>query len=67
LFFAAAWSPALANIVTIGFFCLLPLTKSGDNLSINSVQNDQAAIWVLGLGTTLGIVVMAVVQGVAVF
>lgn len=62
LFFAAAWSPALANIVTIGFFCLLPLTKSGDNLSINSVQDDQATIWILGLGTTLGIAVMALVQ-----
>ena len=66
LFFAAAWSPALANFVTIGFFCLLPLTKSGDNLSINSVHNDQAAIWVLGLGTTLGIAVMALTQGIAV-
>ncbi|NCX06003.1 MAG: hypothetical protein EBW68_09525, partial [Actinobacteria bacterium] len=66
LFFAAAWSPALANIVTIGFFCLLPLTKSGDNLSIDSVQHDQAAIWILGLGTTLGIVVMALAQGAAV-
>jgi putative peptidoglycan lipid II flippase len=66
LFFAAAWSPALANIVTIGFFCLLPLTKSGDNLSIDAVQHDQAAIWILGLGTTLGIVVMAIAQGAAV-
>ncbi len=66
LFFAAAWSPALANIVTIGIFCLLPLTNSGDNPSIDSVQNDQAAIWVLGLGTTLGIAVMAFVQGAAV-
>jgi putative peptidoglycan lipid II flippase len=66
LFFAAAWSPALANIVTIGFFCLLPLTQAGDNLSIDSVQRDQVAIWILGLGTTLGIVVMALAQGIAV-
>jgi len=66
LFFAAAWSPALANIVTIGFFCLLPLTKSGNNLSIQSVQHDQAAVWILGLGTTLGIVTMAITQSISV-
>jgi len=62
LFFAAAWSPVLANVVTIGSFLLLPLTSAGSDLSIDSVRNDQTAMWVLGLGTTLGIATMAITQ-----
>ncbi|MFM1839224.1 MAG: hypothetical protein RIS37_490, partial [Actinomycetota bacterium] len=36
LFFAAAWSPVLANVVTICSFLLLPLTSAGSDLSIDS-------------------------------
>ena len=66
LFFAAAWTPALANVVTIASFLILPFSTAGDNLSIESVHNDHAALWILGLGTTLGIATMAITQALVV-
>lgn len=54
-----AWAPVLNNVVviaTIGLYALLP----GD-ISLNPVHMGDAKLLVLGIGTTLGIVVQALV------
>ncbi|MEO8163425.1 MAG: murein biosynthesis integral membrane protein MurJ, partial [Ilumatobacteraceae bacterium] len=65
-FFAAAWSPVLANCVTIGFLLLLPLTTSDSPPSLFDVLNRSAFKWLLGLGSTLGVAAMALVMVIAV-
>ncbi len=65
-FFAAAWSPVLANCVTIGFLLLIPLTTSESPPSIVDVLSRSAFKWLLGLGSTLGVVTMAMVLVIAV-
>ncbi len=64
-FFAAAWTPVLANLVTIGALLSLPDPDGGEWL-FTDVLDDRRLRYTLGLGTTLGIAVMAVVLVVAV-
>ena len=65
-YFAAAWSPALANVVTIALVVLLPLTVDGARPGIGDVASGGAARWLLGLSTTLGIGASAAVMLAAV-
>ncbi len=65
-FFAAAWSPVLANCVTIGFLLLIPLTTTDSPPSLLDVLNRTAFKWFLGLSSTLGVVAMTVLMVVAV-
>jgi len=59
-FFAAAWSPILANLVIIA--CLLSLPDPGDRAwSLDDVISNDRLRWTLGAGTTLGITTMAIV------
>lgn len=62
-FFAAAWSPAAANIIAICF-----LLSIGFNTQpvITDVLGGSTLMWQLGLSTTIGIAVMALIQIVAV-
>ena len=57
-FAAAAFAPILNNVVVIAVFLLLPHLASGD-LSVREVVDDPALIAFVGVGTTAGIVVMA--------
>ncbi len=61
-FFAAAWSPALANVVAIGSFIILAQQVDGARPGITDVLDSPRIRFTLGLGTTLGIVLMALVQ-----
>lgn len=61
-FFAAAWSPALANIVAIALFAAIPLTGADDPPVLADVIGIPATLWTLGLSTTLGVASIAAVQ-----
>jgi putative peptidoglycan lipid II flippase len=63
-FFAAAWTPVLANLVTIG--ALLSLPDPDGEWLFTDVIDDRRLRYTLGFGTTLGIAVMAVVLVIAV-
>jgi putative peptidoglycan lipid II flippase len=56
-FFAAAWAPVLNNVIVIGV--LVATWKLYDKPSIADGQHHLATLVLLGLGTTAGIVVMA--------
>lgn len=56
-FFAAAWSPVLANLVVIVTLLTLPRRT----WSIDDVLVDDRLRWTLSLGTTAGIAAMAIV------
>ena len=59
-FFAAAWSPILANLIII--VTLLSLPDAGERTwSLGDVLTDDRLRWTLGLGTTPGIAAMALV------
>jgi len=58
-FFAAAWAPALSNVVIIGSLLLVPSITSGVEPSLRDVIDSPRLQWVLGGGATLGIAVMA--------
>lgn len=59
-FFAASWSPILANVVIITG--LLSLPDPGDGTwSLADVAANDRLRWTLGAGTTLGIATMAIV------
>lgn len=58
-FAAAAFAPILNNLVVIGVFLALPRLAGGD-LTVANVLDDPALVVLIGLGTTAGIVVMAV-------
>ena len=62
-FFAAAWSPAAANVIAILF--LLSIT-SNSQPNITDVLGGSTLMWQLGLSTTVGIAVMALIQVIAV-
>lgn len=64
-FAAAAWSPTLANLVTIAILVLIPLTGADTPPSIADISGLSPTTWTLGLSTTLGIAVMAAVQTIA--
>ena len=61
-FTMGAWSPALANLITIGILFLVPLTGADNPPSIANISTMSATTWTLGLSTTLGIAVMGFVQ-----
>ena len=57
-FVAAAFAPVLNNVVVIAVFLALPHIASGA-LTVRSVLDDDALVLLIGLGTTAGVVVMA--------
>jgi putative peptidoglycan lipid II flippase len=59
-FFAAAWSPILANVVVIVTLLSLP-DPGGDLWTLQDALDDRRLRWTLGLGTTVGIATMALV------
>ena len=61
-FFASAWSPALANLIAIASFALLAADFDGARPGISDVLDSPSTRYTLGLGTTLGIATMALVQ-----
>ena len=62
-FFAAAWSPVLANIVIICTLLYVPilLHHSDDGIPLAEVLNSPSFRWLLGLGATGGIALQALV------
>jgi putative peptidoglycan lipid II flippase len=63
-FVAAAFAPALNNVVVIGALILFAVQTSGRHTAISDaagIRNDLGLVLVLGLGTTAGIVAMALV------
>ncbi len=59
LFFAAAWSPILANLIAI-MRCFAPDAPAAGWQLSDVIANDRLR-WTLGLGTTAGIAAMALV------
>jgi putative peptidoglycan lipid II flippase len=57
-FLAAAFAPVLNNVVVIAVFLALPRIADG-SLTVRSVLDDDALLLLIGLGTTAGVVVMA--------
>lgn len=62
-FFAAAWSPVLANIVVICSLLYVPvlLNRSTESIPMAEVLNSPSFHWLLGLGATGGIALQALV------
>jgi putative peptidoglycan lipid II flippase len=59
-FFAAAWAPALSNVVIIVTLLMVPHVLDGASPTLQEVLTNGAFRWTLGLGATAGIAVMAV-------
>jgi len=59
-FAAAAFAPVLNNLVVIAVFLALPYLATGP-LTVDGVRHDTGLVLLLGLGTTAGIVAMALV------
>jgi len=59
-FFAAAWTPVLANIVTIASLLFVNRVSSVDPPTLSEVVDNTSLQWLLGMGSTSGIIVMAV-------
>lgn len=59
-FGAPALVPALNNLVVSAMLLALPRIAGHDNPTLDDVRSDRALLWLLGLGTTAGIVVMTV-------
>jgi len=57
-FLAAAFAPVLNNVVVIAVFLALPRIADG-SLTVRNVLDDDALVLLIGLGTTAGVVVMA--------
>ncbi len=57
-YLAAAFAPVLNNVVVIAVFLALPRIADG-SLTVRSVLDDDALILLIGLGTTAGVMVMA--------
>jgi putative peptidoglycan lipid II flippase len=57
-FFAAAWVPTLANVVTIASLLMVPSATNHTVPTLDDVLNNQRLRWILGGGATLGIMVM---------
>ncbi len=60
-FFAAAWSPVLANISVICSLLFVPVVLDGAAPVIGDVLDRPALRWLLGLGATGGIALQALV------
>jgi putative peptidoglycan lipid II flippase len=59
-FFAAAWTPVLANIVTIASLLFISRVSNVDPPTLAEVVDNTSLQWLLGMGSTSGIIVMAV-------
>ncbi len=59
-FFAAAWSPVLANIVTIALLLLIPVLRDGAP-TLDDALADRTLFWLLTLSATGGVAAMALV------
>jgi len=59
-FAAAAFAPVLNNVVVIAVFLALPRLSSAGRLDVADVHGDLGLLLLMGLGTTAGIVAMAV-------
>jgi putative peptidoglycan lipid II flippase len=59
-FAAAAFAPVLNNLVVIAVFLALPHVASG-SLTVRHVLDSEGVVLLMGLGTTAGVVAMAVV------
>ncbi len=59
-YFAAAWAPALSNLVIIGSLLLVPSALGGATADLSEVLSNDRLRLTLGLGATIGIAVMAV-------
>jgi putative peptidoglycan lipid II flippase len=57
-FLAAAFAPVLNNLVVIAVFLALPRIADG-SLTVRSVLDDEGLLLLIGLGTTAGVMVMA--------
>ena len=61
-FFAAAWSPILANVIVIVTLLSLPDVPAGSSgWQLGDVLTNDRLRWTLGVGTTAGIAAMALV------
>ena len=62
-FFAAAWSPVLANLVIIASLLYVPflLHHPSEDIPLNEVLLSPSFRWLLGLGATGGIAIQALV------
>lgn len=58
-FFAAAWSPVLANLVTITSLLFVSRVSSVDPPTLEEIVENSSLHWLLGMGSTSGIIVMA--------
>ncbi|MGB8859862.1 MAG: murein biosynthesis integral membrane protein MurJ [Ilumatobacteraceae bacterium] len=58
-FFAAAWAPALSNLVIIATLLYVPHTTDDVVPTLEAVLTNGALRWTLGLGATIGIATMA--------
>lgn len=59
-FFAAAWAPALSNVVTITLLMLIPFTRDGTP-KLQDVFNDPTFFWLFTLSATGGVMAMGLV------
>ncbi|MEQ1873434.1 MAG: murein biosynthesis integral membrane protein MurJ [Ilumatobacteraceae bacterium] len=59
-YFAAAWAPALSNVVIIGSLLLVPSALGGATAELGDVLTNDRLRMTLGFGATIGIAVMAV-------
>jgi putative peptidoglycan lipid II flippase len=59
-FAAAAFAPALNNVLVIGVLVAVSRLAGGEP-TVEGVLSDPALLWLLGLGTTAGIAAMAIV------
>jgi len=57
-FMAAAWAPVLNNIIAIATL-IVAFRIAGGTPTLDDALGDHRILWILGVGTTLGIAVMA--------
>ncbi|MFN8019053.1 MAG: murein biosynthesis integral membrane protein MurJ [Acidimicrobiales bacterium] len=57
-FMAAAWAPVLNNIIAIATL-VLAAQVAGGSPTLQGALDDPKVLWILGIGTTLGIATMA--------
>ncbi|MSZ98021.1 MAG: hypothetical protein F2583_03575, partial [Actinobacteria bacterium] len=64
-FFAAAWTPVVANLVTIFTLLAIPRVTSMRPPTINEVSTNRPLQLLLGLGSTFGIIAMTLLMVIA--
>ena len=57
-FFAAAWTPVLANLVTIASLLFVSRVSTVNPPTLGEVVDNNSLQWLLGMGSTSGIIVM---------